>query len=103
MKKGDFIVILAVILLAVSFIFIRPRYSGKKVVIKQNNQILYTENLSENKKLKLDGNTVVIENGFVYVSEASCKNQVCVHHKKISKKGEVIACLPHKLSVEVEG
>ncbi len=47
-------------------------------------------------------NTVMIENGEVSVSSANCPDKICVSHRKISKDGEVIVCLPHKLVVSVE-
>ena len=48
-------------------------------------------------------NTVVIQGGKVSVTEATCKNQVCVKHKDISRSGESIVCLPNKLIVRIEG
>lgn len=48
-------------------------------------------------------NVVTISAGKVTVSEASCHNQVCVHHSEISQSGESIVCLPNKLMVRIEG
>ena len=47
-------------------------------------------------------NVVIISGGTVVVSEASCKNQVCVKHSAISKPGESIVCLPNRLTVNIE-
>ena len=47
-------------------------------------------------------NTVEIKGGEVKVSEASCKNQVCVKHGSISRTGETIVCLPNRLVVRIE-
>jgi hypothetical protein len=47
-------------------------------------------------------NVVQISSGKVRVSEASCKNQVCVHHSAISRSGESIVCLPNRLAVRIE-
>ncbi len=47
-------------------------------------------------------NEVLIEHGKVRVSSSSCKNQVCVNHAPISKNGESIICLPHKLVIRIE-
>ena len=46
-------------------------------------------------------NILVIKNGQVSVSEASCPDQICVHHKKIEHEGESIVCLPHKFVVTI--
>ena len=49
----------------------------------------------------LGENVIVIEDGNVYVREADCDNQDCVHQGKISSPGRQIICLPHKLWIEV--
>lgn len=46
-------------------------------------------------------NVVVISGGTVSVTEASCKNQVCVKHGRISRPGESIVCLPNRLVVRI--
>ncbi|MBQ9272960.1 MAG: NusG domain II-containing protein [Mogibacterium sp.] len=47
-------------------------------------------------------NVVEISGGTVSVTEASCKNQVCVKHGAISGTGESIVCLPNRLVVRIE-
>ena len=47
-------------------------------------------------------NVVVISGGKVSVTEASCKNQVCVKHGAITSTGESIVCLPNRLVVRIE-
>lgn len=48
-------------------------------------------------------NIVSVEDGWVSVSEADCRDHICVEHKRIRRTGETIVCLPHKLVVEVTG
>lgn len=45
---------------------------------------------------------VAIENGVVRVTEADCRDQVCVHTKAIDQGGEMIVCLPNKIYVEIK-
>lgn len=47
-------------------------------------------------------NVVTVSGGAVSVTEASCKNQVCVKHGSISAAGESIVCLPNRLVVRIE-
>lgn len=47
-------------------------------------------------------NRIVVKDGAVYVSEADCANQVCVHTGAISQNGQVIACIPHGLVIAVK-
>ena len=48
-------------------------------------------------------NILTISEGYADVTEASCPDQICVHHNHIRYLGETIVCLPNKLVVEIEG
>lgn len=103
LRKGDIVIIAAVLVLAVfSAAFAFSRGGGGTVTVKADNETVYTGSLYYDRTVKLAGNTVVIENGSVYVSDADCKNQICVNHSPITKKGESIICLPNKVIVEIE-
>jgi hypothetical protein len=45
----------------------------------------------------------VIENNTARIKEADCPDELCVHQKEISKTGESIICLPHKLVIRISG
>lgn len=55
-------------------------------------------------RIDTDGgyNLLEIKDGKAIMAEADCPDGYCVSHGGISRKGEVIVCLPHKLSVEIE-
>lgn len=105
MKKGDkFLIISIAAVIIISFVawaFLKGDV-GTKVVVSQNNKVVSEVSLFENNTIKLSGNTVKVKNGKVLVSWADCKNQICVNHKEISKKGESIICLPNKVIVEIK-
>lgn len=104
MKKGDIFIIAAVILAVVLSVVFGIGLLGKKgntVIIKENNEVVYEGSITADKTITLSHNTVVIKKGEVYVRNADCKNQICVNHKPISKKGEVITCLPNKVLAEI--
>lgn len=48
-------------------------------------------------------NRLVIENGEAYMEYADCPDRLCVGQGRISHTGESIICLPHRLSIRVEG
>lgn len=50
-------------------------------------------------------NVIVIEKvkKYVYIESANCRSQDCVHSKKITKSGESVICVPHKLIVKGTG
>ncbi len=45
-------------------------------------------------------NRLVIENGKAYISYATCPDGICANHRPISRTGESIICLPHKVVVK---
>lgn len=47
-------------------------------------------------------NLLLISNGQVSVSDADCPDKLCVHQHSISRNGESIICLPHKLVIQIE-
>lgn len=104
MKKGDIAVICSVAVAFVLSVVLLISFSkqGSRVVVKQDNKIVYNESININKTVDTLTNTVIIKDGIVYISDATCKNQVCVNTGKISKKGESIICLPNKVIVEIK-
>ncbi|WP_322150715.1 NusG domain II-containing protein [Paratractidigestivibacter sp.] len=48
-------------------------------------------------------NVVQVKDGKVCVREADCPNQDCVEQGWISDSSQQIVCLPHKLTVSIEG
>ena len=48
-------------------------------------------------------NKVVINDGKVSMTEADCPDELCVKTGKISRVGETIVCLPHRVVVEIKG
>ena len=91
MKKGDFVIIgFTTIIFALTIILLIPfSKQGSRVVIKQNNKIIYNQSIRINKIFNTGTNCVIIKDGIVYMDNANCKNQVCVNTGEISKKGEI--------------
>ena len=104
MKKWDKIIIVSVLALAVICFALSLLFGGggKQVIISQNNKVVYEGSLFEEKTVNLDSNVIKIENGKALMQSADCKNQICVNHKEISKKGESIICLPNSVIVEIK-
>ena len=80
--------------------------SGKKfALIKIDGEVVHKLDLSEEKILTLEAgggkNIVEIKNGAVGVIEADCPDKICVRRGAIKNFGEVIACVPHKILIEI--
>ena len=104
LKKGDIFIICSVVAIFVLSVILLFSFSkqGSYVVIKQDNKIIYNKSININQTVDTTSNVIVIKDGEVYVSDATCKNQICVNSGKISKKGESIVCLPNKVIVEIK-
>ena len=91
MKKRDLIIIagvVAVALIAFSvFHLMNSQSSGLMLRVSQNGEVIRTLPLSQD-------HTETI-------TSADCDNQVCVHSPAIQSPGETIACLPHRLILEI--
>lgn len=102
-KKAD-IILLTVIIAFSLLLCLIPFNSknGKTLVISVNNEEYARFPISEDKIITLQNNTVIIEDGYVYMTSANCPDKVCINRGKINKKGETIICLPNKTVLEVE-
>ncbi len=106
--KNDIILVAVVLLLAAAGFMLSNilKSEGKYAVVKVDGKELYSYSLTENVRMVIssdDGNenVFVIENGEAFMESASCKDQICVKHKKIKNEGESIICLPNKVVVEI--
>lgn len=120
--KREIFLVLAILLAVCSFSFLNRILfsgSGAKVNITvidnaSNKTILKTFDLSQNTTYTiltesdihgdLEGtNHLVIQDGKVWISDANCPNQDCVKQGKISMNGEMLVCLPHRVTVSIVG
>ena len=86
--KNDIILILSIILFALICAFLLSvfRSEGEYVCVIQNGKETARYPLSKDITVTLENggtNTLVIENGYAFISDASCPDRICVHHKKI--------------------
>ncbi len=60
--------------------------------------------LHEDREIAIDTdyghNLLVIKDGTAKMAQADCPDGYCLHERAISRRGDVIVCLPHHLVVE---
>lgn len=106
MKKNDWIFIAAV--LVFGMLFWRLQYLGKEsgegtVVIKVDGETYGEYSLKKEQTIKInDTNRIAVKEGHVEMVDANCPDQICVHHKAISRTGESIICLPNQVVLSIE-
>ena len=107
MKKTDLILgLIAIIAAAGIWLFYSAGADkGLTAVVTVDGELREELNLKENERVAIDTlwgfNIVETKDGQVFVTEADCRDQICVEHKKVDKVGETIVCLPHKVVVTV--
>ena len=104
--------LIAVIIIINTFIIL---YGGRNVV-KQNSKIAYiysdnklygeyvlTDTVKEEIKIESDTgyNILHIEDGQIWIHDASCPDKICISQGKISYDGEIIVCLPNKMLIKI--
>lgn len=88
-------------------VFKNTKRDGGMVEVTQDGKLVGVYSLSENAVYEFSTfygyNTLVIEDGFAYMSESGCRDHICEGMGRISKVGETIICLPNSLFVKVIG
>lgn len=110
MKKYKNDILLAASVLSVVLILFLIYAAGSKgteAVIEAvvDGESYGTYSLLENQEVEIltsyGRNCLIIEDGCACITEADCPDRTCVKQGKISKKGQSIICLPHKLTVRI--
>ncbi len=97
----------AVILLGLAIFWLRGE--GDRVVVTVDGQPFGVYSLSEETEVDIrtgkdgeESNRLVVRNGEAFVESATCPDGICAAHAPISRDGESIVCLPHRVVVTVE-
>ncbi len=108
--RNDFIFIAALLLIvsALGLCFYLFRGEGNTVVVTVDKKEFGRYPLSEDTIVEIhtgkggeELNRLVIKDGKAYVETATCPDGICAGHKPISREGESIVCLPHKVVITI--
>ena len=107
MNKRDVLLIGGILIVAlIAVVFVQMNQDGGAyVLIRVDGEEVEQYSLSDEGTYPLNGGTNIlhIEGGEAWLTEADCPDHLCVKQGKISKTGQVITCLPNKLTVTVYG
>ncbi len=109
MKPFDFILIVSLMLASFSplLFFVNRHTTGQIAQLRVNNKRIKEFDLSKDQVFtyfdKLDGdqNKITVRDGKIAIIDANCTDQICVRKGFISKTGQTIVCLPHRLVIEI--
>lgn len=105
--KNDIFLILFFLVIGLgAFAFMQLQgKNGAEVRVSVNNKEYGTYSLDKDQTITIGEDTweniLVIKDGKANMTKADCPDKICVNHAAISKKGETIVCLPHKVVVEI--
>ncbi|HPF30358.1 MAG TPA: NusG domain II-containing protein [Lachnospiraceae bacterium] len=106
---------IAVVCFLAAAIFIGFYYQSRRnenmkpehVEVTCDGEMLGSYPLEENATIEIETdyglNVMFIEDGKVSVTDADCNNHNCMEQGIITKSGESIICLPHRLVITITG
>ncbi len=108
MRRNDkilLVTVFAILLLLFAGLWI-GHGSGSYITVYQDGKPIGTYSIYEERMIQVETgdahyNRITIDAGKVRVSEADCPDKLCVKQQAVSKGGESIICLPHKLVITV--
>lgn len=115
LKKCDILLIIFLIILSFLPYFIFLKYINKnynstyaeiKVEGKLYKNIPLSSHSGENSFIiesSKGKNKIIIKDNSIAIEEADCLDSLCIKQGFISKVGENVICLPHKVVIEIKG
>ena len=110
-KKADIVLFAVLLVLGIGSTLLLGRGFGAgktadaQVEISINGNVYKTADLNENQTIEIDNeygrNVIVIENGRARVKDSDCGGHDCIEMGEISKGGQTIMCLPHRLIITI--
>lgn len=105
--KGDWLAVgLVVILAAVTLLcfFPRSRERASQAEIYLNGKSIKVVDLTTDQTFTIEDrytNVITVKDGSIFVAEADCPGEDCVHSGKISTLGRILVCLPNGLEIRI--
>ncbi len=107
--KYDLLIIICICFIAILFILYPVLFSPKGtayVTVYQNGAVYCKYPLADDRTISVTDergyyNLLLINNATVKMSDAECPDKLCIKQGAISKNGESIICLPHKVVVQI--
>ena len=108
MKRRNDLLLIGALLLAAAlcWLLVRPGGAGGWAVVTEDGVETARYSLDVDRTVTIGGeayNVLQITGGAAAVIEANCGDHTCVRIGAVSRAGESIVCLPHRLVVRIEG
>ena len=107
MTRNDLILIAVMLTFSLMPLAVAFDSEKKIAVVKVDGVIIREVDLTGEKTFVIESggrkNIVEIKSGAVSVIAADCPDKICIRRGAIKNIGETIACVPHKLLIEIAG
>jgi len=109
LTMGDKILAFSLVLISMfSFTILKAiKQPGQIAVIKVDSSQEFSKNLNRAEKFSVNGHisetSIEIVDGAISVFRSGCPQKLCVRQGRITKTGEIIVCVPNKLTISIEG
>ena len=105
-KKGDILIILFFLLVAV-FLFVLPllkRNSSLTADIYEDGKLVRSIDISdsaEEEEIEIRGCIIKVSDGHICFAESDCRDKICVNTGDLYRAGDSAICLPNHVAVIV--
>ncbi len=80
---------------------------GQRVVVEQDGRVVFTAPLNQPRTVSIEGplgeTVLAIKNGQACILASPCPHKVCMGMGEVARSGELLACVPNRLLVRIEG
>jgi len=102
MKNRNYLFIFVILLISLIFFTFNNflKKDSDTVQIYLNSKLYHQLPLDTDCTFVINSaNTIVIENGYVYMKSADCPDKLCIMQGKIKNNSKDIICLPNKVRI----
>lgn len=101
------LLIIVALLVASSFLILLGQTAGGKVVVSLDDKVIFVAPLNKDRRVELEGplgiTVLEIKDGAARIISSPCTKKICIHMGKIQRSGDLLACVPNHLVINIEG
>lgn len=101
------LLIVVALLVASSFLLLLTQKTGGRVVATIDDRVVFVAPLDKDRRVALEGplgETVVeIKDGAARILSSPCTKKICIHMGDVRHSGDLLACVPNHLVINIEG
>jgi hypothetical protein len=108
MTGGDWLVILTLLGISIAgIVWLAAAPQGTRVVVTSGDQTCFVAELDQSHSVDLDGplgkTHLVIDATGAHVTSSPCPRKVCISMGPVKHSGDLLACVPNRIMVRIEG